>query len=195
MKVLLIDNYDSFTYNLKQILKELGMNPDVVRNDQINMEELSGYDAILLSPGPGVPDTAGDLKKAIYKAYSKVPILGICLGMQAIGEVFDAHLRLMDEPLHGMATPIFHSNHPLFEGIPTPFTVGRYHSWVIDENKPGDQLEIISKDENDQIMGVKLKNYPVYGLQFHPESIMTKHGKTMIYNFFKETCKNASITQ
>ena len=193
MKVLLIDNYDSFTHNLKQVLEQCNASVEVVRNDAIVLEELDKYDGLVLSPGPGIPATAGDLKKVIEVAYAKLPILGICLGMQAIGEVFNASLRLLSEPLHGIATEVEHFGHAFFQGISSRFTVGRYHSWVVDETTINSNLEIISRDDENRVMGIKVKDYPVFGLQFHPESIMTEDGEQMITNFLTQIKKNANL--
>ena len=186
MKILLIDNYDSFTHNLKQILSKFNLEVEVSRNDQIDLSKLDIYDGFVLSPGPGVPDNAGDLKRIIHQCYKSKPILGICLGMQAIAEVLDCRLKLMDDPIHGRSTEITHFNAPLFLGVPEKFQAGRYHSWVIDERSINNSLRVISKDDQQRIMGIKVQGYPVYGLQFHPQSIMTEHGELMVSNFLNQ---------
>lgn len=186
MKILLIDNYDSFTYNLKQLLSNHQVETDVVRNDQIDFESLSTYDGIVLSPGPGVPSRAGLLKSLIEHSKNTQPILGICLGMQAIGEVYGAKLKLMERPIHGSATVLEHYGDDIFKGVPVQFKAGRYHSWIIDKNSLTNDLEVISEDEDGLIMAIKSKNEPVYGLQFHPESVLTDHGSQIIFNFLNQ---------
>ncbi len=181
--ILVIDNYDSFTYNLKQLLENNGAVGHVVRNDKVDFSKIHDYDGIVLSPGPSLPENAGDLKKLIREVNDDCPILGICLGMQAIGEVYDARLRLMDLPMHGISTPITHNEHEIFEGIETDFDVARYHSWVIDELNLGEQIDVIAEDQQGLVMAIQVKNKPVFGFQFHPESILTNDGNTMIINF------------
>lgn len=186
MKILLIDNYDSFTYNIKQMLENLGAVVDVFRNNQIDYDQIDTYDGMVLSPGPGVPDHAGDLKNIIRKRYKTKPILGICLGMQAIGEVFSCRLKQMEHPLHGHATSISHTQGNLFRAIPETFTVGRYHSWVIDQETLSDPLVLTAVDQEGQIMGIQLTDYQTYGVQFHPESIMTEYGQEIMSNFLNQ---------
>lgn len=185
-KILLVDNYDSFTYNLVHYIEA---NPlysvDVYRNDEISLDEVARYNTIVLSPGPGLPKGAGMLKEIIKTYASSKKILGVCLGMQAIAEVFGAKLVNLSKVLHGVATPITvtDSNDYLFKNLPLHPIVGRYHSWIVDhENFPKD-LIITSIDKNGQIMSLKHKKYPVYGVQFHPESILTEHGKELVANF------------
>lgn len=185
-KVIIIDNYDSFTYNLVHIVEEiLQAKVKVVRNDEFDIEEIDTYDYIILSPGPGVPEEAGLLKSVIKKYGSTKKIFGVCLGLQAIGEVYGATLRNLDQVFHGQRT-IMHQtsiNTPIFEGVPKDFYAGRYHSWVIDKSSDISALEITSLGENGEIMAAHHKDFNVHGVQFHPESIMTDEGKLMIANF------------
>lgn len=186
MRVLLIDNYDSFTYNLKQVFVENKCEVDVVRNDVLNFDEMDSYDALVFSPGPGLPGSAGDLKKVVETYLDKKPMLGICLGMQAIAEVLGSELELMSSPLHGCGTKVEHFGHPIFNNIPSVFSVGRYHSWVVKPAEDQKKFEVISKDMRGLFMGIKHREYPVFGLQFHPESILTKDGSQIIANFLNE---------
>lgn len=184
--ILVIDNYDSFTYNLVHYVKELSeAQVDVYRNDKINLESIEGYDYIILSPGPGLPKDAGLLKQIIETYGRSKKILGVCLGMQAIAEVYGNSLRHLDKVYHGVSTEIQieDTTDPLFQNIPSKIQVGRYHSWVVDENQPSDVLKITARDHNNQIMSLTHKDHQVYGVQFHPESILTEHGKTLIKNF------------
>ncbi len=183
--VLMIDNYDSFTYNLVHYLEELGCEVVVKRNDQLTLEEVEPFENIVLSPGPGIPDEAGLLKPIIKKYGPTKRILGVCLGQQAIAEVFGGTLVNLDQVYHGIATPITITGEDhIFEGIPKEIQVGRYHSWVVDTNLP-DDLMATSFDENGQIMSLKHKTYDVRGVQFHPESVLTPHGKQMLKNWLK----------
>lgn len=185
-KVIIIDNYDSFTYNLVHIVEEvLGKKVRVVRNDEFDIKELVAYDYIILSPGPGVPEEAGLLKEVIKTYGSSKKILGVCLGLQAIAEVYGAQLRNLNEVQHGQRT-IMHLTEiksPIFEDVPEDFYAGRYHSWVIDKSTDTSALEVTSIGENGEIMAAQHKSHQVYGVQFHPESIMTDEGKLMITNF------------
>ncbi len=186
MKILVLDNYDSFTYNLVHYLEEItGTPPDVFRNDQITVEEVSTYDKILLSPGPGLPNEAGILCDLIKAHAAEKSILGICLGLQAIGEVFGAKLENLDRVFHGVATPIkvVDEKEQLFAGLPESFEVGRYHSWVVSNIDLPDCFDKTAVDENGQIMGLTHKLYDVRGVQFHPESIMTEHGMDLLRNW------------
>ena len=185
MKVLLFDNYDSFTYNLLHILKELGATVDVRRNDKIRLEEVREYDKILLSPGPGIPEEAGILLPLIKEYAPTKSILGVCLGEQAIGQAFGA--RLINLKDVGIASPIQVTvPDPLFAGMGETFTAGRYHSWVVDPTDLPSCLEVIAKDaEGGQIMGLRHKTYDVKGIQFHPESVLTPNGKQIISNWLK----------
>ena len=185
MKILLVDNYDSFTYNLKHLFTKNGIAVEVRRNDNIDFGILDDYQAIVLSPGPSIPENAGDLKKLIRQTISTKPILGICLGMQAIGEILGSPLQLMAAPIHGKSTSISHNNDPLFDEVPVNFKAGRYHSWIINSDKKNEHFKVISVDKQNRIMAIKHNDKPVYGLQFHPESILTPEGDQIIQNFIK----------
>jgi anthranilate synthase component II len=184
-KVLVIDNYDSFTYNLVYLLRQLGnIKVDVVRNDLVKTEELKEYDKILFSPGPGIPQEAGMMCDIIREYASAKPMLGVCLGHQAIGEVFGSKLKNLTRVFHGIATDIFlKQTDGIFKDIPKTFKAGRYHSWVIDEDHVSEQLDITATDENNLIMAVRHKKYDIQGVQFHPESILTEHSETMMSNW------------
>lgn len=187
MKILVLDNYDSFTYNLVYILRELGYGDqmDIYRNDKIALEDVEAYDKILLSPGPGVPSDAGIMPALILKYAATKDILGICLGHQAIGEAFGGSLNNLTEVVHGVASEVKVKDDVLFNGLPKIFKIGRYHSWVIDESTLPDSLSITAKTLDGQIMGVKHKAFRVRGLQFHPESILTEHGKQIMENWIR----------
>ena len=182
MRILVLDNYDSFTYNLVYILRELGYGDqmDIYRNDKIDLEEVDKYDKILLSPGPGLPCDAGIMPKLIEKYAPTKNILGVCLGHQAIGEAFGGSLNNLTEVVHGVASEVRIKEDQLFNGLPETFKIGRYHSWVIDESTLPSELLITAKTPDGQIMAVRHRDYQVRGLQFHPESILTEHGKRMI---------------
>ena len=185
-KVIIIDNYDSFTYNLVHIVEEiLDCKVKVVRNDEFELKEIEEYEYIILSPGPGVPEEAGLLKDVIRTYGSTKKIFGVCLGLQAIAEVYGAELRNLDKVLHGQRTIMYQTSvkSPIFEYVPEDFFAGRYHSWVIDKSSDISALDITSIGENGEIMAAQHKEYQVHGVQFHPESIMTDEGKLMIENF------------
>lgn len=181
--ILVIDNYDSFTYNLVHYLEDLEAQVTVVRNDKITPEECVAYDAILLSPGPGIPSEAGNLIAIINYLKDKKPLLGICLGHQAITEVFGGTIVNLDTVYHGVATQMQHDGSALFNNIDSSFEAGRYHSWAAQIDDFPDVLKITATDTNEQIMALQHKTLPIYGVQFHPESIMTPDGKTMLKNF------------
>ena len=184
-KILVIDNYDSFTYNLVHYLQDLNCEVTVYRNDEFDIDEIKKFDKILLSPGPGIPDEAGLLKEVI-KTYSPIKsILGVCLGQQAIGEVFGGSLTNLDKVYHGVATnvTILVDDENLFNGLEKQIEVGRYHSWVINAQDFPESLEITSVDENGQIMSVRHRTLDVKGVQFHPESVLTPHGKKILENW------------
>src|SRR5574344_2408504 len=184
MKIVIIDNYDSFTYNLAHLVKELGAEVTVYRNDQFSLGQLEPFDKIILSPGPGIPSEAGLLLDVIKHYAGHKSMLGVCLGHQAIGEVFGAKLINLSEVYHGVATPITQSgNDPIFDGMDKRLEVGRYHSWVVDRNGFPDCLEITAMSDEGQIMGLKHKNYDIHGIQFHPESVLTPQGKHIIKNW------------
>lgn len=183
-RILVIDNYDSFTYNLVHYLEDLDCEVIVKRNDKLSLEEVDAFDKILLSPGPGIPDEAGLLKAIIKKYAPTKSILGVCLGQQAIGEVFGGELENLDTVFHGVATPvtICVDDEILFKGLDTTFEVGRYHSWVVSTNLP-ENLEATSFDENGQIMSLRHKVYDVKAVQYHPESVLTPNGKQILKNW------------
>jgi anthranilate synthase component II len=185
-RILVIDNYDSFTYNLVHYLEDLNCEVTVYRNDEFDIEEIAVFDKILLSPGPGIPDEAGLLKAVIEKYAPTKSIFGVCLGQQAIGEVFGGTLSNLDKVYHGVATMVktVVDDELLFEGLGNEFEVGRYHSWVVDANLP-DVLEATSFDENGQVMSLRHRTYDVRGVQFHPESVLTPNGKKMLENWVK----------
>ncbi|GGZ26052.1 aminodeoxychorismate/anthranilate synthase component II [Echinicola pacifica] len=188
MKILVLDNYDSFTYNLVYIVRELGYGAqmDIFRNDKIALEDVAKYDKILLSPGPGVPADAGIMPALIQKYAPTKDILGVCLGHQAIGEAFGSGLNNLTEVVHGVASVVKVLGEDLiFEGIPSSFNIGRYHSWVIDEASLSDELLITAKTPDGQIMAVKHKSYKLRGVQFHPESVLTENGAKMIANWLE----------
>jgi len=188
MKILVIDNYDSFTYNLVHYLEELSAERvTVARNDEITIDEAAVFDKILLSPGPGIPDEAGILKELIERLSPVKSILGICLGMQAIAEVFGGKLSNLTETYHGIATDIFvkKEDDPLFNGLPLSFKAGRYHSWVVDNETLPDCLTITATDSQEFIMGLRHKNHDLCGVQFHPESVLTENGKQIIANWLE----------
>ena len=185
-KILVFDNYDSFTYNLVHMIEKLlHQKVDVCKNDEYDIEMFKHYDKIILSPGPGIPSEAGLLKKLIEVYAPSKSILGICLGHQAIGEVFGATLTNINEVFHGVSTPIqiLDSNEPLFTGMNSVGMVGRYHSWVIENKNLPDCLKVTAIDNNNLIMGIRHKTYDLQGVQFHPESILTPCGEMLISNW------------
>lgn len=187
MKILVLDNYDSFTYNLVYIVRQLGYGAqmDVFRNDKISLEDVELYDKIILSPGPGVPEDAG-IMPALLKRYAATKsILGVCLGHQAIGEAFGSDLTNLSEVLHGVASPVSVKEDLLFRGVPDTFSIGRYHSWVINESTLSPDLEVIARTSDGQIMAVRHKEFNVRGVQFHPESILTENGVQIIKNWLE----------
>jgi anthranilate synthase component 2 len=186
MKIVVIDNYDSFTYNLVHYLEDLNAEVTVFRNDEFELEELEKFDKILLSPGPGVPDEAGLLKAVIKKYAPTKSIFGVCLGLQAIGEVFGGKLTNLEKVYHGIATKVTQIEDDfIFNDLPKETEVGRYHSWVVTNEDLPEELIITSIDENGQIMSMKHSTYDVRGVQYHPESVLTPNGKKILENWLK----------
>ncbi|ALJ06358.1 anthranilate synthase subunit II [Pseudalgibacter alginicilyticus] len=183
-KILVIDNYDSFTYNLVHYLEDLNCDVTVVRNDKLSLDDVEPFDKVVLSPGPGIPDEAGLLKPIIERYASTKSILGVCLGQQAIGEVFGGSLINLDNVYHGVSTKvnICVNDESLFNNMEKNIEVGRYHSWVVNPNLP-DCLEATSFDENGQVMSLRHREYDVRGVQYHPESVLTPHGKQILKNW------------
>lgn len=185
-KILVFDNYDSFTYNLVHLVeKVLHIKADVFRNDEIALEKVKAYDKIILSPGPGIPCEAGLLLPLIKEYAATKPILGVCLGHQAIGEAFGGTLINLDTVYHGVATPvkILNKNSEILKGLADEIEVGRYHSWIIDNKNFPEDLEITAVDENNYIMALQHKKYDIQGVQFHPESVLTPCGETIMRNW------------
>ena len=186
-KIVIIDNYDSFTYNLSHLVKEQGAEVQVLRNDQFELRALEAYDKIILSPGPGIPSEAGLLCDVIRTYAGRKPILGVCLGHQAIGEVFGARLQNLTQVFHGVATPCqIVADDPIFEGLERTITVGRYHSWVVATEELPACLEVTALSDEGQIMALRHRQYDVHGIQFHPESVLTPEGRTIIKNFISQ---------
>ncbi len=186
MKIALIDNYDSFSYNLVQYFEEnAGVILDVIRNDDFILSDLRSFDKIVISPGPGLPVENGIILEVIKKFSGEKPILGVCLGLQAIYEAFGGHLMNLHRVHHGVSSRVFvkDKNDPILEGILNPFFAGRYHSWVCDPELVPAELIVTAIDENNQIMACRHRHHQTYGVQFHPESILTPEGKRMIRNF------------
>ena len=185
-KVLLIDNYDSFTYNLVELLRQTGCRVEVMKNDRVDDAAVSVHDAIILSPGPGLPADAGITREIIQKYHTTKKMLGVCLGHQAIAEVFGARLKQLPQPMHGEKTLARSvAEDALLEGLPESFAIGHYHSWVVASEKLPEDLVVISRDESQEIMALRHRIYNVWGVQFHPESIMTSEGKRIIANFLE----------
>jgi anthranilate synthase/aminodeoxychorismate synthase-like glutamine amidotransferase len=184
--LLVIDNYDSFTYNLVQYLGELGADMKVFRNDEVTVDEIEKNlkpQKILISPGPGTPDDAGISLNAIERFANKLPILGVCLGHQAIGQHFGGKVVRGSQPVHGKPVSIKHDGKTLFDGIPQDFAAGRYHSLVVEKKSLPDCLEISAESPDGLVMAMRHKELPIEGVQFHPESILTEHGKHLLKNF------------
>jgi anthranilate synthase component 2 len=184
MRLLILDNYDSFTYNIVHAVKQLGYEPDVIRNNQIKIDEFDKYDKIIISPGPGIPSESGILPEFLKEYADKKSILGICLGHQAIGERFGATLLNLPQVYHGIQTPIkIIANDYIFNGLPAEINVGRYHSWVIDTKNFPNELEITALDSEGNIMAIRHKSLDIRGVQFHPESILTPDGVQILSNW------------
>ena len=185
--LLVIDNYDSFTYNLVQYFGELGAEVKVVRNDEISVDEIARLapDHLCISPGPCTPTEAGISCEVIRQYAGRIPLLGVCLGHQAMGQVFGGNVIRAERLMHGKLSPVLHNGKDIFEGIPSPVTVTRYHSLIVERSSFPDCLEIVAETAEGEIMGLRHKTMPVYGVQFHPESIKTEYGKKMLDNFLK----------
>ena len=194
-KILVIDNYDSFVFNLVQYLGQLGAECTVVRNDAVAAEEASNYDGVLISPGPGIPEKAGvSIAMIKYCAEKKIPLFGVCLGHQAIGVAFGATVSRAPELLHGKTSLVHHNGEGILSGLPTPFTATRYHSLCVERDTVGVDLEITSATESGIVMSMKHRNLPIEGVQFHPESVLTEHGHAMLANWLFE-CGDKSARQ
>lgn len=186
MKIVIIDNYDSFTYNLAHLVRKLGADVTVYRNDQFTLPQLQAFDKIILSPGPGIPSEAGLLLDVIRAYAGKKPMLGVCLGHQAIGEVFGAELTNLSQVYHGVATEgTQFGNDYIFHGLDKHITMGRYHSWVVDRTDFPACLEVTAVSDDGQIMGLRHRDYDIHGIQFHPESVLTPEGPTIVNNWLK----------
>jgi len=187
MKLLVLDNYDSFTYNLVHIVRELGYGKqmEIYRNDKITLDAVGAYDKIILSPGPGIPSEAGIMPALIRRYAPSKQILGVCLGHQGIAECFGANLHNMEEVLHGVATEarLLKQSDPIFEGVPSSFQVARYHSWTVLRNSINGQLDLLAEDDKGRVMAIKHTTHQVYGLQFHPESIISEQGIRIMQNW------------
>ncbi len=185
-RILVVDNYDSFVFNIVSYLVQLGAEVDVLRNDEVNIDEALAYDGILISPGPGTPADAGVSMDLIRAAAGKVPVFGVCLGHQAIGEVFGATVDRAPELVHGKTSAVFHSGEGAFEGLRDGFTATRYHSLAIVDSTVPDELEVTARTESGVIMGVKHRTYKIEGVQFHPESVLTEGGYRILANWLAE---------
>ena len=190
--ILVIDNYDSFTYNLVQYLGELGADMKVVRNDEVSVDEIENElkpERILISPGPGTPDEAGISLGVIERFGGRLPILGVCLGHQAIGQYFGGRVVRAPEPVHGKPVEVRHDGKTIFDAVDAPFNAGRYHSLVVERDSLPDCLEISAESPDGLVMAMRHRELPIEGVQFHPESILTEHGKLMLRNFLSLECK------
>lgn len=186
-RVVIIDNYDSFTYNLAHLMKQLGAKVEVFRNDQFTLNQLERFTKIILSPGPGIPEEAGLLMDVIRTYAGRKPMLGVCLGHQAIAEVFGGKLVNLKEVYHGIATEgTQFGNDPIFSGLPKRIVMGRYHSWVVDRAGFPDCLEVTAMSDDGQIMALRHRNYNIHGIQFHPESVLTPEGATIVRNWLQQ---------
>lgn len=187
MKILILDNYDSFTYNIVDALRQLGIEPDVRRNDCMTVDEAAGYDKIILSPGPGIPEEAGILLDLIKRYAAEKPILGVCLGHQAIAQALGAQLVNLDKVYHGLRLPVTVTvDDYLFDGMERRFDVGRYHSWAVDPASLPDSIEVTAVDDDGNIMALRSRNHDLRGVQFHPESIMTPDGLKIFSNWLSK---------
>jgi anthranilate synthase/aminodeoxychorismate synthase-like glutamine amidotransferase len=184
--ILVIDNYDSFTYNLVQLLGTLGAQMHIIRNDALTLDAVQALnpDQVVISPGPGRPDDAGVSRDVIRALGETTPVLGVCLGHQCIGEVYGGKVTRAPRLMHGKTSQVFHRNQPLFTGVPSPFEATRYHSLIVEEPLP-DSLQVTAFTEEGEVMAIKHKEHPVIGVQFHPESILTLYGKRILQNFLE----------
>ncbi|MBZ0279175.1 MAG: aminodeoxychorismate/anthranilate synthase component II [Anaerolineae bacterium] len=185
--ILVIDNYDSFTYNLVQEMGEMGAELEVARNDQMTLRQIQAMqpDRIVISPGPGDPDDSGVSLDVLRELGATIPILGVCLGHQCIGQVYGGVVKRAPRLMHGKTSMIYHDGDPMFAGVPSPFEATRYHSLIVEESTLPDCLMVTARTEEGEMMGLRHKEYPVYGVQFHPESILTKHGMRILQNFME----------
>jgi len=190
-RLAIVDNYDSFTYNLVQYLAESGAEPEVFRNDEVTVNELSSYDGIVISPGPGTPDDAGISNQAIKDLSGKVAILGVCLGHQCLGQVFGGRV-VRNEPAHGKTSWIRHDNSGVMAGIAEPFEATRYHSLIVDRSSVPDELVVTAWTADGTVMGLRHTKFPTYGVQFHPESVLTKEGKKILGNFVRRASRGVA---
>ncbi|MGD8192466.1 aminodeoxychorismate/anthranilate synthase component II [Brevibacillus ginsengisoli] len=189
--ILMIDNYDSFTYNLVQFVGELGEELQVYRNDKITVPEIEQLapDYLMISPGPCTPNEAGVSMEVIRHFAGKIPILGVCLGHQSIGQVFGGQVIRAERLMHGKTSEVFHDGRTIFQGIPSPFTAARYHSLIVQEEQLPEELEITARTAEGEIMAIRHREYAIEGVQFHPESIITQHGKQLLQNFLTAYAK------
>ncbi len=193
MKTVIIDNYDSFTYNLYHLVREAGVEATAVRNDAFRLEDLADYDKIILSPGPGIPEEAGLLLDVIRTYAGRKPMLGVCLGHQAIGQVFGARLTNLSEVFHGVQAPcLLTGEDHLFHGLPRRFPVGRYHSWVVSREGFPNCLQVTAASEEGHVMALRHRDYDIHGIQFHPESVLTPGGRAIVENFLRHTPPQSS---
>jgi len=190
-KIAVVDNYDSFTYNLVQYLAELGPMPEVFRNNEVTVAELAAYDGVVISPGPGVPGDAGVSTQAIRDLTGKVSILGVCLGHQCLGEAFGGQV-VRNEPAHGKTSWIRHDNSGVMAGVSDPFEATRYHSLIVDRASVPEQLVVTAWTPDGTVMGLRHSRHPTYGVQFHPESVLTKEGKKILANFVRRAGRPAA---
>jgi anthranilate synthase/aminodeoxychorismate synthase-like glutamine amidotransferase len=190
-RLAVVDNYDSFTYNLFQYLGELGVEPVVYRNDEVTVEELAGYDGIVISPGPGTPADAGVSTQAIRELSGKVAILGVCLGHQCLGEAFGGKV-VRNEPSHGKTSWIRHDNSGVMAGVTDPFEATRYHSLIVERSSIPDELVVTAWTADNTVMGLRHARHPTYGVQFHPESVLTKEGKKILGNFIRRAARGVN---
>jgi para-aminobenzoate synthetase component II len=195
--IVVLDNYDSFVHNVARYLRELGAEVTVVRSDALAVEEVRSLApaAVVLSPGPGVPADAGISVPLVRALAAEVPILGICLGHQVVAEAFGGRIVRATEPVHGRSSPIHHRGEDLFRGLPSPFAAGRYHSLVVAPEAPGDGMEVTAWTESGEVMALRHRHLPVRGVQFHPESIMTDHGRTILANFLELAGRSGGVTR